>query len=184
MRFCERCGEPIPRKTYRPHQYAVRRFCSHACANSSLFSRPLAERFWEKVQKTEGCWLWLSARTEKGYGQIGVDGRVEIASRVSWFLFRGEWPNRFVLHSCDNPPCVRPEHLFLGDVQSNAADMVAKGRSLTGDRSPHARLASALVVEDRALVASGASIRSRAKARGVSYATMWNAVHGVTWKES
>lgn len=94
-------------------------------------SRPLDERFWEKVEKSDGCWLWKAA-INHGYGVIGAGGRrgrILIASRVSWELNRGPIPAGVdVLHRCDNPPCVNPDHLFLGSAQDNGRDASRKGR--------------------------------------------------------
>lgn len=88
-------------------------------------------RFWRKVQKSDGCWWWISVRNEDGYGQFRNDelGRMEGAHRFSWRLTHGDIPHGMcVLHHCDNPPCVNPDHLFLGTQQDNIADMHAKGR--------------------------------------------------------
>ncbi len=94
--------------------------------------RPLADRFWERVNKSDGCWLWTGGKSTSGYGQICVTtGRIERTHRVSWFLATGEWPpsGLHVCHHCDTPTCVRPDHLFLGTHQDNMRDMVSKGRS-------------------------------------------------------
>jgi hypothetical protein len=92
--------------------------------------RSAESRFWAKVQKTDGCWLWTACVVRR-YGQFGVSSGVRMrAHRYSWELVHGAVPDGlWVLHRCDNPLCVNPEHLFLGDVGVNSRDMVAKGRS-------------------------------------------------------
>lgn len=98
-------------------------------------SRPLEERFWERVDKSDpdGCWLWTGSRAGRGYGRIAVDGKPRPAHRVAWELANGvRMDSRFdACHHCDNPPCVRPDHIFPGTPRDNAADMVAKGRHAT-----------------------------------------------------
>lgn len=103
--------------------------------------------FWSHVDKTGECWLWLGAKAiTTGYGKLGrtVNGKkVTIpAHRYSWTLTNGPIPGGLcVLHRCDNPPCVRPDHLFLGTHLDNSAD------ALAGDRvhSPRTRHANAAV---------------------------------------
>lgn len=86
------------------------------------------ESFWRKVQKTEGCWLWTAGKNAKGYG-IFWCGQFVKAHRYSWALEYEVLGTNWVLHRCDNPSCVRPDHLFLGDSKANVADMWKKGRA-------------------------------------------------------
>lgn len=91
---------------------------------------PPVERFWSKVEKTDSCWIWRGELMASGYGKIKIEGRYWLAHRFSKFLADGELSDElFVCHTCDNPPCVRPEHLFLGTARDNGRDMSAKGRS-------------------------------------------------------
>ena len=76
-----------------------------------------------------GCWLWQGARSSKGYGSVRYSGRAIGAHRLSWLLHKGPIPDGLhVLHSCDTPACLNPEHLFLGSNQDNVTDKIAKGR--------------------------------------------------------
>jgi len=87
------------------------------------------KRFWDKVEKTDGCWLWTASKSEDGYGYFRFDGGMRKAHRMSWLFTNGEIPEgMFVCHSCDNPSCVNPEHLWLGTNQDNQDDMNEKGR--------------------------------------------------------
>ena len=96
---------------------------------------PLAVRFEQKyiTEPNTGCWIWIAALSNKGYGKIGrgmrQDGH-EPAHRISWELNYGPIPEGLhVLHKCDNPPCVNPNHLFLGTHGDNMRDSVTKGRA-------------------------------------------------------
>jgi hypothetical protein len=116
---------------------------------------PLFVRFWRKVQKTpSGCWEWGGARHLQGYGFIKrKDGAQLRAHRVSYEIHYGPIPDGFdVCHRCDNPPCVNPEHLFLGTDLDNMQDMIAKGRKVSspGVRNGQAKLTEEDVLSIRA----------------------------------
>lgn len=118
-------------------------------------TRPLPERFWEKVHRGDGCWEWQAfVQPNSGYGTITVDGKSLRAHRVSYELNIGPIPvGLHVLHTCDNPRCVRPDHLFTGNQGDNVRDMHAKGRHRGGNRPgeghPQAKLTDADVAAIR-----------------------------------
>jgi hypothetical protein len=88
-----------------------------------------------------GCWIWSGALDSHGYGVINIGGTKK-AHRVSWIAFNGPIPEGMsVLHKCDVPSCINPNHLFLGTQADNMADMIAKGRDrkAVGDNHPSRR---------------------------------------------
>lgn len=95
--------------------------------------KSLAERFWSKVYKTEGCWFWLGGVSNEGYGRIGKgraqEGNVP-AHHASWFLHFGYWP-KYLMHSCDTGQCVRPDHLKEATHAENKQDAANKGMGNT-----------------------------------------------------
>lgn len=164
--------------------------------------RPLADRFNEKykVNDQTGCWEWTGALTD-GYGVInaGGDSGPIRAHRVSFELFVGKIPDgngyhgTCVLHRCDNPKCVNPEHLFLGTNADNVADMDAKGRRVStprrgplkdksgmrrGSAHPAAKLDEEQVAEIRASAMDGQSLADR---YGVSKTTISRIRLGKKW---
>jgi len=93
--------------------------------------KPIADRFWAKVNKTEDCWIWTGAKHKFGYGRFTIEHRkTTTAHRMAWILTYGE-TDLHVLHKCDNPPCVRPDHLFVGTHTDNMRDCWNKGRNVS-----------------------------------------------------
>lgn len=146
--------------------------------------RPLAERFWEKVEvrAPHECWPWLAATKQGGYGKIADDsGRIQLAHRIAYRLAFGDIPpDRVVCHRCDNPGCVNPQHLFVGTQAENLRDMRIKrrGNPPRGSRHPEARLDEALAARVRADVRSHRRI---AKDYGIGKSTVGMIKAGATW---
>ena len=122
--------------------------CRRVEANKKTsLSKKTLSWFMTGVCKTESCWNWNKAKNSDGYGSIGrsVNGVPESISahRESWVLHNGEIPDGMhVLHKCDNPSCVNPDHLWLGTHQDNMADRNSKGRTsrMLGDKNPATKL--------------------------------------------
>lgn len=162
--------------------------------------------FWSHVQKSDGCWEWVGARNPNGYGNHHAQGRTRKAHRVSWEMEYGPIPEgMLVLHRCDNPPCVRPDHLFLGTQRDNLRDAIAKGRwnspkrvrsyavtaqklsarsGPSGESNPNARLTAAEVASIRTRYASGLESQSRIAADyGITQVNVSHIVRGLSWRE-
>jgi len=147
-------------------------------------SRPLSERFWEKVnvRGSEECWPWLAATKQGGYGRIsGERGEPQLSHRVAYKLAVGTIPDGLVVcHRCDNPSCVNPSHLYLGTQADNLCDMRSKGRGNPprGSRHPKARLTEELA---RAIRHDPRSHRQIARELGIGKSTIGMVKAGITW---
>jgi hypothetical protein len=115
----------------------------------------MLDRLMSHVQPepNSGCWLWDGGQNQHGYGRFNVDGKNDKAHRASWRLHKGQIPaGLFVLHRCDIPCCVNPDHLFLGTHLDNTLDRMAKGRRCapSSERSSNAKFTPDLVRHIRA----------------------------------
>jgi len=148
----------------------------------------LEERFWRHVHKTDSCWLWVGSKNQQGYGNISI-GRVQgksrcmLAPRLAWKIANGDIPEGLhVLHSCDNPPCVNPEHLWLGTQTDNNRDMRNKGRN----PRPYAKLTESQVRDIRALYWESTEpvyyVPRLASEYGVTDDCIWSVVRFRDWR--
>jgi hypothetical protein len=158
----------------------------------SMYVRgPLAVRFWARVEKSDGCWLWKGAHkygpnSPESYGYFNVGGkekRKRAAHRLAWELTYGPIPDGlFVLHVCDRQICCNPQHLRLGSQADNLADMVAKGRACRGEQRS-VRFTDNHVREIRARYATGGiSQAAIAAIYGVSAGHIGSIIRGETWR--
>lgn len=204
MWVCAACGAE-----FRTNRSRRRRFCSTACSASHLANQwwekdheamrqkiaarnrerqaPLIERFHAGYQvDASGCWLWQKAKDSRGYAHIaaGLATGPDKGHRVSYRLFKGEIPpGMLVCHHCDTPACVNPEHLFLGTVKDNSADMMAKGRhkkqSMPGNQNPNAKLTADQVAAIRASCERSVVL---AEQYGVTRHHIWAVRKALSWK--
>lgn len=149
---------------------------------------PADVRFREKVNKTEGCWLWTAGVNRQGYGLFNratKPSKCVLAHRYSYELAHGPLAqSACVLHRCDNPRCVRPDHLFLGTRTDNADDKVAKGRQRgpKGERHPKAKVTEAVVRSIRRDFAAGGVSKSElARRYKLANRTAHAIISGETW---
>lgn len=137
-----------------------------------------------KVRKTDSCWLWTGAKSSTGYGNMMVKGKTKKPHRVAYELFIGKIPDDlFVMHSCDTPLCVNPDHLSVGTNADNMADMASKGRSVgwPGDSNPNARLTESDVAAIRSAKSGYGRIKKLAEKFGVTRHHIWLIRSQKTW---
>jgi hypothetical protein len=146
----------------------------------------LEERFWSRVLKTGVCWWWTGACLKAGYGSLRPpypSAVPVLAHRVSWELNVGPIPDGMVVcHRCDNPPCVRPDHLFVDTQRGNLADMVRKDRHSRGERHYKARLTPGQVEAIRARRALGEPLKDLAREFDVAFQTISKVARNAAWK--
>ena len=147
-------------------------------------TKTLEQRFWEKVDKTGDCWNWTGSVNNHGYGKIFCDRKLLLSHRVSWEFANGKIPKgkhyktTCILHRCDNPKCVNPDHLFLGTQKDNVADMLNKNRAKT-------KLNPSKVTAIRKKYAIGTITMSKlATMYGISQTTIWLIVNRKTWNHA
>lgn len=119
-----------------------------------------ARNFFKKFTfgNADQCWNWHASKQEFGYGQFHFEQKILKAHRFSWEYFRGAIPvGLYVLHKCDNPRCINPNHLFLGTPFDNMQDKIRKGRAIyeQGEKSHNARLTDSQVKKIRDLYSTG-----------------------------
>lgn len=150
---------------------------------------PLEERFFRQIEKTDGCWNWTGRLVGKGYGSIGLGGKGAksvLSHRLSHEIHKGPIPEGMVvMHKCDNPRCVNPEHLEAGTQSQNIKDAFARMRKVLpikkvrGEECGASKLTEKIVLEIRA---SKLSLANLAALHGVAKSTIERIKYRKTWR--
>jgi hypothetical protein len=156
----------------------------------------LKNRFYTKVRKSEGCWMWLGTKRAK-YGGFWIDRAAHSAHRISYLIHKGEIPDGlWVLHTCDVRMCVNPDHLYVGTPKQNTADARDRGRLTTGEKHWTSRekerrtrgekhgkskFTESQVMEIRKKSQEGLPYRKLAILYGVSNCCIQSIIYGKTW---
>lgn len=141
----------------------------------------LNNRFWDKVERTNTCWNWIGSLTDRGYGEFVVNKKKRKAHILSWMDFHQADTNGLcVCHTCDNPKCVNPEHLYLGTPQDNMNDKVARNRQskMPGESHPMAKLSREDIINIRN---DRRSSRDIGKEYGISHSHVLRIKKGEKW---
>lgn len=178
---CNRNVEIIAYKLCRMHYKRLWKHGTTDYVGRQIISVEI--RFWKRVNKTDGCWVWTGGTTTAGYGKIGLGGRggeQRDTHRFSWEMHFGEIPDGLcVLHKCDNKPCVRPDHLFLGTHSDNMIDAYDKGIMKKGSARSDAKINENMAKEIRESKENGTTLAAKF---GVSDALIYRIRKNKTWK--
>ena len=180
-----------------PHSFNIHTTCDtvDCCNPDHLFLATIWERFARGYEpgEPEECWIWQGTITAAGYGVLNRKKTLFYTHRLAWIVHNSggdldpegldDYDNlegHVILHKCDNPPCVNPNHLLIGNQSDNANDAVEKGRWNSEDRSK--RLGDEKVKEIRYLIQLGVPATNLAKRFNVHHQTILDIKHGRTWK--
>lgn len=189
------CGLPVDRTRGRRSKRFIHGHNRRVQTPPRPPLRPPEERFWARVDKNGPtqphrpelgpCWLWLGSRDQTGYGQINIGQDVRVRThRFSFELHNGPIPAGFkVCHACDNPPCCRPSHLFLGTDADNSADAKKKGRLGQGERASRVKLTADQVRDIRRRYQPRRGVSDLATEFGVSRGTIGDIIRRVSWAD-
>ncbi len=143
----------------------------------------IPEWFWDHVQETDTCWLWTGGKTGLGYGMFVSHGQHTYAHRLCWEIVNGPiLEGMCILHKCDNPLCVRPDHLALGTQADNMADCRVKGRNAWGEKNGLHKATAQQVIEIRQRYAAGETQTAMAREYSLDQSTLSDIVTGKSWK--
>lgn len=148
------------------------------------YDEDMKQKLFSKIKQVNDCWEWQGSLHRQGYGNFPYKNSGQLAHRVSWILFNGEIPSGMnICHKCDNPPCVNPDHLFVGSYQDNINDMFRKGRkNHQGENHPKVKLSSSQVLEIRELLNKKITQEEICKKYGITNGHVGSIKHKRTWK--
>jgi hypothetical protein len=175
--------------TQHPDSYRGERASQWNGGGRRLSDPGFADLFWSKTKAIDsGCLEWTGGLRDGDYGEIFVDGKQQAVHRVAWQLAYGKLEDAIcVLHSCDNPPCVKLDHLFTGTVGDNNRDRAAKGRSNhvvpTGEKSSVHKLTTSQVSKIKSALLLGVGTSELGRRYGVSHMTINSIRRGITWRD-
>ena len=181
------CAKPIYRRnTCRMHYARIQRHGSPYVRLKNSVEKTVEQTLALHVpnRPISGCWIWLGHRDKRGYGRMYLNRRQGFAHRYIYQHFKGGLrDDQLLRHTCDNPPCVNPDHLIPGTDADNARDMVERGRSARGTKHRAAKLTESQVMEMRRTYAAGeASQADLARQYGLTPTPVSQLLRGITWK--
>ena len=141
----------------------------------------------DKIKVVDGCWIWQNCKQSDGYGSIRCGDKTWLAHRLIWTFENGKIPDGMeICHTCDNPACVNPKHLWAGTRADNNHDMMEKGRFIpkykNGSKNCNAKLSEKDVIEIRKKSLNGYKLKELSKIYNVSYDTIRLISKRITWK--
>jgi hypothetical protein len=186
-KLCGQCGGLFYRDNRCTYAYWSRaRFCSSPCAgkfNSAVADRrrpSFADRFFRQVSKSDGCWHWTGLVDKDGYGLMPYKRKMWRANVASLAIDgRPTSPGQYACHTCDNPPCVNPAHLYPGTPTQNMDDARRRGRICAGENRPQSKLTAGQV---QIIRQSTLTVVALGKAFGVSHSNISMIRSRRTWK--
>lgn len=189
MAICKPCRS-VKRKAERaadPEKYRlqVRNYRRNSRHWSESVNKSVIDKFNSLVsmEPMSGCWLWLGYSDSRQRPAIQIMGDRALCSHVALFIGKGRVVNtgEVACHSCDNPACVNPSHLFVGTQLDNMRDAKNKKRNAFGERQGFAKLTDEIVMQLRARKSAGEPTRKMANELGVDWTTVNNAIRGKFW---
>lgn len=140
---------------------------------------------WVMPEPNTGCWLWIGELTKKGYGNTNMstgDYKLRGSHRISYYLHNGPFDYKLcVCHTCDNPSCVNPQHLFLATSPENTEDMRRKGRASKGSHRPTSKLKESDIIDIRNKRQLGKSVIKLSKEYSICRTTVYGILHNKYW---